>query len=93
MASDGLIDTPERGLGVAGDHERELRFELEKVLAHEPRRHPVLSGQFLDDRFVPGFPARQFLGDRKAGPLQIGNVGRVTLRLEVQEGFAETRRP
>jgi len=49
----GIIHVRNLGLRVAGDHERELRRELELILAHEPRADLVTASQALDLGLVP----------------------------------------
>ena len=48
-----LIHVADRWLVVACDHQLELRYVLEEVLAHETRRHLVATGDGLDLGFVP----------------------------------------
>jgi hypothetical protein len=64
---------------VAGDEEFELRRVVEEVLAHEPRRDDVATGQPLDARFRPAASLLGFGRGYKARAAEARQVGRMAI--------------
>ena len=66
---------------IASDKQLEGRFELEKVLAHEPAGQAIAASHCFDLRLIPLPPLLRLLCCDQPGAVELCNVGRASLAL------------